>query len=165
MNLTVNYIEEKLDAEGFVITRMNRRIIECIGFHYEMSQSEISAFDTINHSEMSPYLDMFAFQIPELKREYDRDKFSRRIMVQFPKDYHYGRNEDMVPCMESFILFFNKAGVDVSLNLRSSDVTRIHDDISIIIHFVKILLLTFGEKEHISSLSLHVGSFHKYLEK
>jgi len=102
-------------------------------------------------------------QIPRFKKYFKLDKFSRRLLIQFPVDWYENKEQDYMPCPESFLVqFINENEYIVLCNFRSSELNRIPEDLSIIKNFCETQL---GLEDYkLVSLSANFMNVHKYLD-
>jgi len=146
------------------VVRRGMEIVEKVGATFWMESQDISEFKDFDKEELTPYFNMFLPQVPSLCKEFERDKFSRRLLIQFPREYHYNQNENMVPCMESILLLFDEDySHQAVVNIRSSDITRLSCDLGIINHLIYQLTENhFKIKSSTKKMFIQIGSLHEY---
>lgn len=158
-----------LQHDGSKITRMNDYILESIGpritftihdskeLHRDLEIKEIGDFLTYHKMLMS--------QLETLKDEYDRDNWNRRMLIQFDRDYYYNRNMDFVPCMESIqILLDVDRKINLIINLRSSNISKLENDMNMIFAMVQIVSAELDFELEYNKVILNISSLHEYLD-
>ena len=88
------------------------------------------------------------------------DKYSRRLLIQFPADWYENRVENYMPCPESFLVqYINYHEYNVILNERSVEYSRAAEDISIIYRICRDDLELDGD---LKTFYVHYMNIHAY---
>ena len=156
-----NHLFNRYDT--FLISRRGRTMREVHGASMEFTTRDHDNLSEFKQEEYDQYLEMIQPQIQRFKKYFQIDKFSRRLMIQFPLNWYENKQLDYMPCPESFMVqFLDEKDYIVVCNFRSSETSRIQEDLSIIKTFCEKEL---GLSEHkLTSILAHFCNAHKYLD-
>jgi len=154
---------------GYQVCRGGKETTEIIGFCMSLWRQEIDeVFNAriCDNYEYILYYRMYESQKDSLVTEFRKNPFSRRLFIQFSRDFHYKENGDMMPCIASIqILFVSSETFNVVANLRSSDVTRLHNDIMIIAFLCRDFMTSIGRTIYnVDQFFIQFGSLHQYVK-
>ena len=106
---------------------------------------------------------MITPQIERFKKYFNLDKFSRRLLIQFPASWYEDKEQDYMPCPESFLVqFVDEDTYEVMCNFRSSEVSRIPEDLAIIKKFCEDVLDLASYR--LLTMRANFMNVHKYLD-
>jgi len=145
------------------IVRRNRKMLETNNSKIKIDRDIFDSISEYRQEEYDQYLEMITPQITRFKKYFDLDKFSRRLLIQFPANWYEDKGLDYMPCPESFMVqFVDEENYIVLCNFRSSEINRIPEDLSIIKTFC---LKELGLDEYnLLSISANFMNAHKYLD-
>lgn len=158
MNEKILFIKGHLEYEGSILDRNHGMTKEIISFHDDFNSIE---FNDFRKKEYDEYYDMIKNQIPVVLKEFNSNRYSRRLLFQFDRNYYLNRDEDFLICPESFIIFFiSDCEYELVINFRSTDINRLEEDISIIKH----ISLSIFEDYSIKVIRCHICNLHMYIK-
>lgn len=159
-----NILESNVKNDGKEVTRRSRKMKELSSFKISITEPIITQLMSYNYrqNEYNQYLEMIIPQINRFKNYYKLDLFSRRLIIQFPANWYENKNIEYMPCPESFLVSYTtQKTFDLIINMRSSEVHRVLEDLSIILNFCFKELNIQGT---IEKLHVHFMNLHMYLE-
>lgn len=166
--LSQSFIEDILESKfenGRVVNRRNRPMIELTGAQFLLSQIdlEFELFNEYRQEEYDQYRLMIQSQITRFDKYLTLDRFSRRLLIQFPADWYEDKPEDYMPCPESFLVqYITEESYEVIVNFRSTELSRCSEDISVIKDLCEKELVLPGK---INTMLVHFMNIHKYLDE
>ena len=147
----------------YEVERRGRKMKEVHSSSFGFHQDEYPWLNEFRQHEYDQYLEMITPQLPRFKRYFELDKFSRRLLIQFPANWYEDKEQDYMPCPESFMVqFLEEDEYIVQANFRSSEVSRIVEDVSIIKKFCEDVLELKQYK--MLWIDCHFNNAHKYLD-
>lgn len=156
-------LKKQLEIEGLKITRRNRPMNELIGATIMIDQSEIELFNDYRQHEYDQYRQMIQSQVIRFDKYLSLDRFSRRLLIQFPANWYENKPEDYMPCPESFAIFYSTENLyNIVINFRSTELTRASEDISIIKALCEKELVMPGR---MNNIFVHFMNVHEYLDQ
>jgi len=156
-------LKKQLEIEGLKITRRNRPMNELISATVMIDHHEIEQFNNYRQGEYNHYRQMIQGQIIRFDNYLNLDRFSRRLLIQFPADWYDYKPEDYMPCPESFAIFYSDENLyNLVINFRSTELSRASEDISIIKALCEKELVMPGR---MNNIFIHFMNVHEYLDK
>jgi len=153
----IDSIKRYVEENGRLINRNHGSSREILSYSIKLNPENYVSFRIKEYNE---YYKMIANQIPIALTEYSKNKFSRRLLFQFDRFYYEDRVEDYLICPESFIIFFiNDNDYELVINLRSTDIDRLSEDVSIIKHITQGIF----EEKNLSLIRVHICNLHCYI--
>ncbi len=144
-----NYRSGKLSA--------STKVREVLGCWTYTTPEEVARFklNPNNRKETDCYRKVIAEQKDKLLEEYNRNKMSRKLQIQFlPFD-------DKVPCIESFIVQCKADGNYIlNITMRATDVNAIEEDTKAIVDEV----LAFGLSGELKEICCWSNNLHFYYD-
>jgi hypothetical protein len=154
-------IKDQIEIVGSTVVRRNRKMSEALGLSIDFTADEVKSL-SYRQIEYEQYREMILPQIPRFKKYYDLDRFSRRLLIQFPADWYEGGPEDYMPCPESFLVQYRSADeYGVVFNERSVELSRATEDVAIVYKICKEDLRLEG---NLSMFYVHYMNIHIYLD-
>ena len=155
ITLLYNYIE----CHGIITCRQSSLVKEVFGHSVILSCNRLNIIteNDLEFEEYKIYKEM-SLEYRDIFIENLKDKYSRRLIIQIPMNYHYKRDQQMMPCIESFAIFYiNDNDYYLTINFRSSDLKRLQTDLRIIYTICKNVLMIKGalQQIHINFFNLH----------
>jgi hypothetical protein len=123
------------DTLFYSIVRRGRAMNEgySVSIKPTFGPKDISLLGEPREIEYDQYLGMIVEQIPRFKKYLKLDKFSRRLIFQFPMDHWESSDINYMPCLESFMIqFVSDTEYIVCVNFRSSEASRTVEDLALI---------------------------------
>ena len=153
----------ELDIRGSKVVRRNRPMLELMGLSIKITPNLVKDYNEYRQEEYNQYREMIQSQITRFDDYLTLDKFSRRLLIQFPADWYDDKPEDYMPCPESFMVqYINEDLYNISINFRSTEFSRYSEDISIIKDLCRKELVLPGV---IHEINVHFMNIHKYLDE
>lgn len=113
--------------------------------------------------EYDQYGGMIIDQIPRFQKYLRVDKFSRRLIIQFPMSHWEGSQKHYMPCIESFMVqFVTETRYIVCINFRSSEASRTVEDLALVKKLCE-NRLGLGNAQLIE-IYAHFFNVHEYLD-
>ena len=159
-------LSTKLDNISFPshTVRRGRKVKEDFSVTIYLDKQGLEELKLIKYRdhEYHQYKEMLDAQKDRFFKYYKLDKFSRRLLIQFPADWYENKNIDYMPCPESFLIqYVNNENYNVIINMRSSEISRVYEDLAIIRDFCITELLLEGT---MNIMSVHFMNIHRYEE-
>ena len=143
------------------VTRRGRKMIEAN--NSQLILSDVSNVSEFRQEEYDQYLEMITPQVERFKKYFNLDKYSRRLLIQFPANWYEDKEQDYMPCPESFLVqFVDEDTYEVMCNFRSSEVSRIPEDLAIIKKFCEDVLDLASYR--LLTMRANFMNVHKYLD-
>lgn len=143
------------------VTRRGRKMIEAN--NSQLILNDMSNICEFRYEEYNQYLEMIIPQIERFKKYFNLDKFSRRLLIQFPANWYEDKELDYMPCPESFLVqFIDENTYEIMCNFRSSEINRIPEDLAIIKKICEDVLDLKNYK--LSTIRANFMNVHKYLD-
>ena len=143
------------------VERRGRLMKERIGLSVCFHRRDIEWL-TCRESEYVQYYDMIKDQVQRFRKYLNQDRFSRRLLIQFPADYYENKDEDYMPCPESFLVQYkDKDTYDIIFNERSVESSRAAEDIGLVLKLCKEVLELPGK---LDKFYVHYMNIHKYMD-
>jgi len=156
--LSIEDVRQTILDEGNLIERNHGLTVELLSFAFEVK--DIDSFEAFRQSEYDVYYEMIENQIDLVRKEHQDNHLSRRLLFQFDRFFYEDKPDDFLICPESFCIFFiDDTNYELLINLRSSDINRLGEDISII---KKIAQEVFPGKSIIKA-KVHCYNVHVYV--
>jgi hypothetical protein len=161
----IEICQSRILGSGYLINRDHKRTKEVIGAQFEFDIFECKFDNDVNTEEYHEYLKIISPQLDYIKPEFNDDIFSRRLLLQFDRNYYNKMGLRAVPCPESMlILVLNHSYVvDLIVNLRSTNISKLKNDLNMLIGMLnytgQILNVTFRPNR----LYLQIASLHEYI--
>lgn len=153
----LNKVVKQLEKKGLYSERNHGATKEIFSATYEFTPE---GFDVYRQSEYDQYSDMISDQIKIVQEEHTKNPMSRRLLFQFDRKYYLDKKQDLLICPESFCVFFvDEKNYFIVINLRSTDVKRLHEDISII----KQLSKKVFKEGVVRKIFVHCMNLHMYV--
>lgn len=160
-NYITDILKEKIKNNGQEVIRRNRKMKEINSFSFTYTYNDIISLN-FRDSEYKQYSDMIQDKLLKFFYYLQTDKFSRRLLIQFPSDWYENSELNYMPCPESFlILYVNENEYDVIFNERSTEYNRATEDVAIIYNIIKNDLKLKGK---IRCMKVHYMNLHMYLD-
>lgn len=166
MNLTRSQLlirerlERQFSIESVVVNRRGRDVRELSPVIITLDRNDLSVFDEYRQHEYDQYRMMIQSQIIRFDNDLNRDKFGRRLLIQFPADWYADKPEDYMPCPESFFIqYYSENTYTVIANFRSTEMSRAYEDIAIIKALCEKELVLPGE---MVTMFVHFMNIHIY---
>jgi hypothetical protein len=162
---TLEQLSNKIILNGSISCRRELKVIELFGVSVEII--EIDEIKKIIKSEelykeYEVYRDMSFVCLNNFNDILKKDKYSRRLIIQFPFDYHYKLGEDMAPCIESFCVFYiSEDKYILTINFRSSEIKRLLNDLRII---YTICIDVLQIKNVLNKIYVNFFNIHQYIQ-
>ena len=160
---TIQYIRDNF---VFLVTRRGRCMNEGHGLSIvvPIMGNGLDMLGNPREIEYGQYLGMILDQIPRFKRYLSLDKFSRRLIFQFPMSNWEGTDKDYMPCIESFMVqFISETEYIVCVNFRSSEASRILEDLALIKRLCGSTWVGLAEYKMVRMYA-HFFNVHEYLD-
>lgn len=159
-------LSTKLEDVGFPFTtiRRGRKVRENFGIRIYLDESNLEELKLVKYrdQEYSQYKEMLDTQKQQFFKYYNLDKFSRRLLIQFPSNWYDGKGLDYMPCPESFCVYYVRTDYYlVCVNMRSSEISRVYEDLAIIRDFC---ILELNLQGKMGMMEVHFMNLHQYEE-
>lgn len=159
MNSRIKEIDKEITDKGEDIYRNHGMSKELRGFSFVIDRP--NEFVNYRKKEYDEYYSMISSQVPTVISEFRENNFSRRLLFQFDKKYYEDKPENFMICPESFVvLFVSQNKFDIIINLRSTDINRLEEDISIIRRISLNIFITSS----VEKIRCHSCNIHKYIK-
>ncbi len=143
--------------KGHLVEVENKKTLEILAYKSKIyHHTQIS--DEINMLEAKPYLEIYNKNKQLIINEFNRHKFSRRLILNFDNNI---LTSDDPNCMVLVQFIFRNSELHAIVYSRSSDIKKYDDDLATIKFILKDISLSINEK--IGNIIFIAGSFHKYL--
>ena len=156
-------LKNEMQSSSRVIERRGRQMRELSGVSFTLYHQRLEFFNSYRESEYQQYREMIQSQISRFKNYLNIDKFSRRLLIQFPADWYENTPQDYMPCPESFIvLYLNENEYEIIANFRSTEISRLSEDIAMI---KSLCIKELGLVDKLIKMKIHLMNVHKYLDQ
>lgn len=158
-----NHLEVYFDGAHSTraVVRRGRPMEEQLGLSVTFYANDILGLGC-RPEEYQQYYEMIKDQIPRFQKYLQQDKYSRRLLIQFPVNWYDDKPEDYMPCPESFLVQYETEDrYTVIFNERSVELSRAAEDIGIVLRLCRDGLHLPGQ---IQRMKVHYMNLHKYLD-
>jgi len=157
------WVRLTLLGRHYEATRRGRRMRESYNVSIRFYELQFKSFGKPRDEEFTQYSEMMISQLPRFNKYLKLDKFSRRLIIQFPMDWWEASDTHYMPCIESFLIqFITESKYIVCVNFRSSEASRTLEDLGL----VKMLCETMLDLKKYRLLMVAANFFnvHEYLD-
>ena len=145
------------------ITRRGRRMLESYNASLRFTEDQFETFKKPRDEEFTQYSEMMISQLPRFNKYLSLDKFSRRLIIQFPMDWWEGSDIHYMPCIESFLVqFLTETDYIVCINFRSSEASRTLEDMGLVKSLCETMLDL--KKYRLLMVAANFFNVHEYLD-